>query len=182
MERWLKVSAVVLGILIVAMVAFLGAYVWFTVPNAENTYQQIVITDLQKGETEDGLATVEMRAEPHLYCPDREAVRFTFVAQFYNETESSERRLLGEVGRRFDVPRGGRNVTLSSGYMRQGNASADAVDAIRVSASSVADQADPSCREIAFPEELPPYEYWWNATETVNASNTTGSPESNATS
>ena len=168
MERWVTVAAYVLGVIIVAEVAVLGyGFLNAPVENADNKYQRINITNIEKGQTEDGVVTAEIRAEPYLYCPQTESVSFRILAEFYNDSESVgfgtpdastyNPFSTSDVG----IPRGGRHVTVPA---NNASLSPDGIDSIRVTVVNRRDQGSPPCREIAFPDEMPPKEFWWNST------------------
>jgi len=164
MKKWMKVCAYILGVIIVAQTLFLAYYVVSLPPeDAENNYQRIIVTDIEKGQNEDGVVTAEIRAEPYLYCPETESLTFHIGASFYNGSEllGSRTADAGDTGP-FEIPRGGRNITILSSNE---SVSPNQVDAIRVLAVNRRDQGAPPCDEIAFPDELPPREYWWNSTD-----------------
>jgi hypothetical protein len=171
MKRWTKICAYILGIIIVAQSLFLAYYVASLPPeDAENSYQRIIVTDIEKDQTQAGVVTAGIRAEPYLYCPGTESLTFHIGASFYNGSELLGSRTAdpGDTSP-FEIPRGGRNITIPASNE---SISPNQVDAIRILAVNRRDQGAPPCDEIAFPEELPPREYWWNSTGTSNATET----------
>jgi hypothetical protein len=164
MKRWVMVSAYVLGVLIVAEAAVLG-YAFVNAPpeDPDNSYQRITVTDIEKGQTQDGVVTAEIRAEPYLYCPETQSLTFHIGASFYNGSERLSDAPLDPGGTGpVEVPTFGKNVTIPA---RNESLSPDTVDAIRALAVNRRDQGYAPCDEIAFPDELPPREYWWNSTD-----------------
>jgi len=168
MKRWVKVAASVLGVLVVAQILVLGYWWTNALPeNADNNYQRIILTDVEKGQTQDGVVTAEIRAEPYLYCPGTESFPFRISASFYNDSELIGSGVpdgdhytpfsVSDVG----VPRDGINVSIMPDNE---SLSPNTVDAIRVLAVNRGDRGAPPCNEIAFPDELPPREYRWNST------------------
>lgn len=165
--------AYILGIIIVAEVLILGYGVVTAPPeDANNSYQRVIVTDIQKGQTGNDTVIAEIRAEPYLYCPRTESLAFRIGAEFYNDSEilgsgtpdPDEYKPFGLSD--VEIPRGGRNITIRASNE---SLSPDRVDAIRVYARNRRDQQYPPCNEIAFPEELPPDEYWLNLTATTES-------------
>jgi len=168
MKKWMTVSAYVLGVIIVAQILILG-YWWVNAPpeDGDNTYQRIIVTEVEKGQTQDGVVTAEIRAEPYLYCPDTESFTFAIRAGFYNDSELLSPNESGYSGGQFEIPRGGRTVTIPAG---DESISPGQVDSIHVETDTVVLQQYPPCDEIAFPDELPPDDYWWDSTDSVRDS------------